>query len=276
VITEVSHDRIATYSARFPGPHLALVVASIAAGNTAAQLWEAPQPPGDAVALLWDQGNNVLYLAGQLSADAIRRDLAHLIATQIRPRALAERSPHFKVRALSAPLEGALPALFGSVELREVRTLFYAFEQAQPNAIRMPAVDDVRFTRIDRAFLNDERLENIKPARSEIRWMWPSEERFYEQGFGYAAVAGGRVICWCTAEYVSAARCGIGIATEAAYERRGVATATAARFVELCLRRGQKPYWECGATNAASIRVAEKVGFTLLAEERFWVGSLEG
>jgi RimJ/RimL family protein N-acetyltransferase len=93
-------------------------------------------------------------------------------------------------------------------------------------------------------------------------------------GFGYAAVIPDRVICWCTAEYVSPQRCGIGIATDPAFERRGVATATAAQFVAECLRRGKRPYWECAAGNPASARVAEKAGFELLEQTRFWAGSL--
>jgi RimJ/RimL family protein N-acetyltransferase len=276
VITEVLSTRIETYSESFPGAHAGMVVASIAAGNTAAQLWEATHPPADRVVLLWDKGNNVFYLSGQLISDATRRDLAQLMATQIRPQALAEGLTHFKVRALSPSCEDALGSLFGDISLREAQTLFYGFEKAEPNRVSAPIVDDIRFAPIDRAFLLDKNLENIEHVRAEIRWMWPSEDRFYEQGFGYAAAVGERVVCWCTAEYVSAARCGVGIETDQAYERRGVATATAARFVEDCKRRALTPYWECRNGNIGSIRVAEKVGFEQIAEERYWVGAFEG
>jgi RimJ/RimL family protein N-acetyltransferase len=181
---------------------------------------------------------------------------------------------HFKLRALSPSCEGALGSLFGGMSLREAQILFYRFEKAQPNAVSAPMVDGIRFAPIDRAFLLDKNLENIEHIRAEIRWMWPSEARFYERGFGYAAVVGERAICWCTAEYVSAACCGVGIETEQAYERRGVATATAARFVEDCKRRALTAYWECRKRNIGSIRVAEKVGFEQIAEERYWVGAL--
>jgi RimJ/RimL family protein N-acetyltransferase len=60
------------------------------------------------------------------------------------------------------------------------------------------------------------------------------------------------------------------------FERRGVATATAARFVEECLRRRIDQFWECAASNLASARVAEKVGFVRLEETRFWAGSFAG
>jgi RimJ/RimL family protein N-acetyltransferase len=133
-------------------------------------------------------------------------------------------------------------------------------------------VERLSFRLIDRAFWGDNSLENSAALREEIRWMWPSEERFLEQGFGIAALSGSRLICWCTAEYRSAGRCGIGIATEPEYAGRGVASATAARFVDHCREIGVVPFWECRRDNAASVRVAEKVGFALLAEEVFWSG----
>src|SRR5436305_9796183 len=98
--------------------------------------------------------------------------------------------------------------------------------------------------------------------------MWPSDNRFYERGFGVLAIRADEMICWCTSEYVSASKCGIGIATAPAYQNLGVASVTASRCVEKAWGRGVQPHWECAASNRPSARVAEKVGFTLLGEER--------
>jgi len=272
MITELPPDHIPVHKASFPGPHLELVIASIAAGNTAAQLWEVEQPGESAVKLLWVKGNNVFYFSANQISAASQHDLADFIATHIRPRARAERSAHFKIHALSPALEDALAPLFSEITLSEMPTLFYGFTQPGPVHVAAPAVDGIRFISIDRAFLGAEQLQHIARVRAEILWMWPSEEHFYKYGLGYAAVVHNQVVCWCTAEYLSAERCGIGIETVAAYERRGVATATAAQFVQLCLERGMTPFWECRANNIGSIRVAEKVGFARLAEERYWVG----
>ena len=271
---ELPIAKLDTYAASFRGPHLELVVASIGTGNTAAQLWEMPQPDADPLVLLWDQGNNVFYLAGQLIATPAQLGLERLIQTHIRRLVSAAGATHFKIRGLSPLLDEALAQIRVATGLTELYTLFYGFEKAQPHAIPAPAVEDIRFARIDRAFLTSATLANIEPIRAEIRWMWPSEERFATHGFGYAAMVQERVICWCTAEYVSAQRCGVGIETVPEYERRGVATATAARFIADAIRRGVTPYWECRRENIGSIRVAEKLGFERLSEERFWIGSV--
>jgi RimJ/RimL family protein N-acetyltransferase len=273
LIDEVPSGNITAYTNLFHGPHLAMVVASIAAGNTAAQLWESDQPSAGAAALLWDKGNNVLYLGGVPISEATERDLAALITAHIRPAALAQGRPYFKARACSPSSEAALARIFGDLGLREAHTLFYGLPDTRPATIAAPAVGGLRFAPIDRALLADDSVQNIAQVRSEIHAMWPSEQRYYEHGFGVAAVVDQRAVCWCTAEYVSPRACGIGIATDPAYERRGLATATATQFSFEARRRGLAPYWECGSWNIASMRVAEKVGFERIAEEHYWIGA---
>ena len=86
-------------------------------------------------------------------------------------------------------------------------------------------------------------------------------ERFFKFGFGFSLVTKRRIVSWCTAEYVSRGKCGIGIETIPEYQNRGFATITASAFVEYCIQKGIRPHWKCNRDNLASRRVAEKVGF---------------
>ncbi|MEO0534618.1 MAG: GNAT family N-acetyltransferase [Cyanobacteria bacterium P01_A01_bin.123] len=108
--------------------------------------------------------------------------------------------------------------------------------------------------------------------KSEIEWMWPSREKFCENGFGYVALLGESIIFWCTAEYVSTKKCGIGIETLQAYQNQGITTATAVHFVNYCLSHNITPYWECDSQNIGSIRVAKKIGFDRIQEAIVWGG----
>jgi RimJ/RimL family protein N-acetyltransferase len=272
VIEEVPVDSIAQFGAYFPGPQLEMVVASVTEGNTGGQLWVGEQPTGDVVALLWDKGNNVFYWGGRLGSEEATRDWGSLIGGPVKERAIQERLARFKVRAFSPSLERSVPALFQGVALSEYREVSFTLGKDKP-ALPSPAIDGVVFKSIDRKLLASEDLGNIEQVRSEIRWMWPSEERFYERGFGVVALLADEAIGWCTAEYVSHDRCGIGIEVVERYENRGIATAMAARFAEECLRRRIQPHWECGVENPGSIRVAEKVGFERSEEATFWVGT---
>lgn len=276
MVTEVAPSEIRSFAAYFAGAHPEMVVASVGEGNTEARLWTVDQLDAAPVVLLWDKGNNVLYCGGQLISDGAQQALAALIDTQIKPQAIQQQRARFKVRALTPSFEGALGALFGGIVLHEIHTLFYRFVQQSPPIVPRAAVEGVQLVPIDRALLERGELEQTAQVRAEIRWMWPSEQRFYEHGFGYAALLGARLIGWCTAEYRSRQHCGIGIETVSGYERRGVATVAAARFVQECQRRGVQPAWECASSNLASIRVAEKVGFERIVEERYWLGLFGG
>jgi RimJ/RimL family protein N-acetyltransferase len=261
------------YRGSFPGPHLEMVLASMEAGNTAGRMWMIP--PGDApVLLLWDRGNNVFYLAGDgtpASVDA----LARLMADDILPQAWEEGRTRFKVGPLSPSLEEHLPTFFPNILLAVSHTLFSVYDAARPLPTPHSVPQDVSLFPITPGLLTDG-LRNAEYVRAEIRAMWPSEERFYHHGFGVLAIRGEEIICWCTAEYTSAERCGIGIETVPAHQGHGVATATAARFVREARARGITPCWECARSNLPSVRVAEKVGFAPVSEETYWLGSLHG
>jgi RimJ/RimL family protein N-acetyltransferase len=268
MVQEIPLDKIGAFANDLRGLHLDLVIAAAVAGNSAAQLWQISQPAGSALILVWDQGNNVLYLCGELVDEAAQHELTDLIHTTIRPRSIQLGRTYFKARALTPPIEARLERLFQGIALRELPSQLYSLTSALP----VPAVDGIRLLPIDRALLSDTALANTEHIRAEIQSMWPSEDRFYANGFGWAAATEHHLICWCTAEYLSATRCGIGIATAPAFERRGIATAVAGQFVREALQRGLTPYWECRADNIGSVRVAEKLGFALIAHHRYWAG----
>lgn len=269
MIDELPPARLGEFASDFHGPQIEMVTASVLAANTAARLWVA-SAPGVAV-LLWDKGNNVFYFAGQAWTMNTQAAFADLIRARIRGQARAEGRAHFSACSLTPALGSALASLFGDIALHPVQKRFYRFD-GEPAPAPPSRVDGLRLVLIDAAVFNDPALENMEPVRAEVRWMWPSEARFLERGLGVAALVDRRVIAWCTAEYVSRRMCGIGIATDPAYERRGVATALALFFVAECRRRGITPHWECAARNTASVRVAEKAGFTLVDEMTVWAG----
>lgn len=275
MIEEISVNRMGEYTGHFPGPQLEMVLASVADGNTEAQLWVAIQPGNHLMALLWDNGNQVFYLSGNPVAEDTVTEFASLINTHLKESAIKEGLSRFKVRALSDSLENSIPKLFRGLALNKTSELFYTFTKPKVNAIPAPRLGNVQFVLIDADFLDKDHVQNLQHVKSEIKWMWPSLERFCENGFGFAAWWEGRIICWCTAEYVSKRKCGIGIETIREFQNKGIATATAAHFVEYCLCHQITPHWECGSDHVGSIRVAEKVGFERIQEAASWVGTFQ-
>ena len=96
--------------------------------------------------------------------------------------------------------------------------------------------------------------------------MWPERRLFHKHGFGHAVVHGGSIAAWCTAEYVSARKCGVGIETAEPSRRQGFGTAAAIAFITHCDRIGLTPHWDTWVDNAPSVGLAEKCGFELVEE----------
>ncbi len=272
MMEEISEDRIKEYVKYFPGSQPSMVLASAVEGNTEAQLWYASQPDNNVVCFLWDKGNNVFYLSGQLVSPETIKDLASLINTCIKEKAIKERLSYFKVKTLSSSLENSIPDIFQNIPLHKTNKLFYTFRAQKVKVTPNPRLGGIQYHPIDAEILEEGRFENNRYVKSEIEWMWPSLERFLEKGFGTVAVIDARIICWCTAEYVSKSKCGIGIEVIDEFQNKGIATATAVHFLEHCLNQNIIAHWECDKDNIGSVRVAEKVGFEKTEETVFWSG----
>jgi GNAT superfamily N-acetyltransferase len=270
----MERSQLDRYQGRFPGPQLAMVLASMRAGNTGFRVWKLPREAGEPFLVLWDQGNNVFYLAGEVDNERTLRSVTELLVVQVLPQARAKGVDWFKVRALSPTLEQHLPRMFPGVGLEASPYLFFEHDRTTGSRKRPSIGVSISLLGTTRETLCSGDYTDSEEVREEIRFMWPSEERFYERGFGVLAVHESEIVCWCTAEYVGPTSCGVGIATRPDYQGRGIATAAAARFVEESHRRGLTPCWECRETNVASVRVAEKAGFVRREKELYWIGFL--
>lgn len=260
---------LATLRASFPGAHLDLALASILDGNTEGELWRVGREEA-AWLLLWDRGNNVLFWSGQEDERAAT-EAAQLVEEEIAPRSIAAGRSYFKTQAVGPASDGFLARAFPGVVLTPSTTLLYVDSGAPLSQIVAPDIPDLVFLPITGELLPAD-LAGMAEVREEVDAMWPSRARFDERGLGVVAVVGQRVVCWCTAEYMSADRCGIGIATEPELRGRGIAPAATRWFLERARTAGLRVHWECRAGNAASMRVAGKVGLVKLSGYTQWIG----
>ncbi|HSG43300.1 MAG TPA: GNAT family N-acetyltransferase [Anaerolineales bacterium] len=269
---EISKQQIDEYVKYFPGAQISMVLASVIEGNTEAQFWYAPQPDHNGVYLLWDKGNNVFYLSGQLASSETIKDLASLINGYVKEKAIKEGLSYFKLKTFSSSLENSITDIFKNIQLHKTSKVFYTFHAKRVKAYPIPGLEGIQYHLIDADFLEEDQFENNHHVKSEVEWMWPSLERFRAKGFGVVAVSGASILCWCTAEYVSENKCGIGIEVIEEFQNKGIATATVTHFLEHCLNQNVVPHWECDKENVGSVRVAEKVGFEKTEETIFWWG----
>ncbi len=94
-----------------------------------------------------------------------------------------------------------------------------------------------------------------------IGTLWGGYDRFARDGYGFCLMMGdqvGSVVFTDGADGVSAS---IGIRTNAAMRRQGLAHLVCSAFIEATLARGMLPVWECEERNVASKQLAQKLGF---------------
>jgi GNAT superfamily N-acetyltransferase len=90
-----------------------------------------------------------------------------------------------------------------------------------------------------------------------------SHELFFQHRFGIAVCEGNVVLSAAYAACVGNNHCEIAIATHPEHQNKGAATLAVKAAIQECLERGWVPEWSCEYSNAASLRVALKTGFTL-------------
>jgi GNAT superfamily N-acetyltransferase len=243
----------------FDSDHLVLVIDAVIAGNSPACVW-ADKVVAPRSALVWD-GKHSIYFAGALVQVAAWSALLH-----------SEVIPMGKGMLKAYVTAGAAETVFASYRLqRRERVLYRGGELAVPDwPSRLSA--GFRVSAIHDRFAELSRLGNFVDLTAEIESGWNSVADFRRTGYGFAAHDDEAIVCWCTAEYVSDGRCGVGIETVEAYRGRGFATLTAAAFLEHCVERGVIPHWDAWTSNLPSVAVAEKVGFRRSETYSIFVG----
>jgi hypothetical protein len=259
--------------ALFPEVHLRLMIDGVVAGNSPARVWANESAEPDSV-FIWDEAH-CYYLAGSDGDEAFNSSVERLLQEEIKPQALSGERRIYKVYCASSSWEKKAMRILGGVPpIRAKRRLYRYKKQTRPSS---PYEIPPGFTiaPIDRKLLEKSTLGNVDDVASEIESCWSSMEQFLKSGFGVCVRNEEEIGCWCTAEYVSEGKCGIGVETVEKLRKRGFAALATQVFVEHCLKNDISAHWDCWAGNLPSVKTAERVGFTKVCDYAVLLGSLD-
>lgn len=134
------------------------------------------------------------------------------------------------------------------------RRYFFAYPIGQ-----LPPVDPLpAHYRIDE--LRAEYLTALE-GRITPAFSWRNAAEFLSSGKGFCILDGKRPAAWAFSAAVSSEEIDIGIETAASYQHKGLGTAAAEQMIQYTLRQHKRPVWACDASNTASQKLAEKLGF---------------
>ena len=105
-------------------------------------------------------------------------------------------------------------------------------------------------------------LELLESAVGKVRGSgWADAGEMLEEGIVAGAVAEGSLVAIAHTSARSRKHADVAVSTLKEWRSQGLATAAASLVVREVQRTGQVPVWSCGEDNAASLRVARKLGF---------------
>jgi RimJ/RimL family protein N-acetyltransferase len=212
-------------------------------------------PVDPAVALAWTPWG-YYYLGGGLGAPGACEMLSDLLRETLIPASVAGGERGLLV-TLSAPRwETKLERLWGLDGAVRIRRRTFSFD-SEAFAVHRCWSDYVPpgFS-MQRVGCAEAQL-----LEGELRATWPSMDAFLARGLGFCLLHEGEPVSACTSAFVAGGAVEIGVYTDAAYRRQGLATLTGAALIEACLERGLRPNWECFADNKSSVALARKLGF---------------
>jgi RimJ/RimL family protein N-acetyltransferase len=131
--------------------------------------------------------------------------------------------------------------------------------------------------RIDRALVEDPNLAFTSAIEewTPLGHGWGGVDSFLENGVGFCAVHGNDIVARCQADCWAGSRADcragdrvdVGMVTDPAHRRRGLASIVAAATAEYCLSHGFSAVgWHCDYDNTGSWKTAEKAGFERASE----------
>lgn len=247
-----------------------LAVASALAGASPAQLYvDSPHDPRTGALILW---NDRLHLAGAPDDAAFTRELAALLRERYAPRAVeAESAACYHATVYMPPTwEEVIPSLFAGFVADRAEREDYRLDV--PPALPTPSLPaGFHLRRVDEALAADASLGHHSELLAEMQSEAPSVADFLAGRFGFCVQHDDELVAWCLSEYNHNDRCEVGIETLPAFQRRGLATATAqALIAHAHAQRIQTIGWHCLKRNLPSSSLALKLGFRKVADYPAW------
>lgn len=107
----------------------------------------------------------------------------------------------------------------------------------------------------------DHTLLERSPKNDETIHRYGSLDNLLEKGIAVCILHGEEIVCEAYADMDIRGMREIGVRTQEAHRRQGLATITCATLINLCEQAGSRTYWDCAKLNAGSVSLARKLGF---------------
>jgi len=122
--------------------------------------------------------------------------------------------------------------------------------------------------------LNSEDAHHLWGLTPESAWIsktWGGPPGLAASGCAWGAFTDGQLVSTAATWFLGNVHEELGVVTEAAFRGRGLSAACTAALCADVRSRGHQPTWSTSPDNLASLRVAEKVGFSIAGKAHLYV-----
>jgi RimJ/RimL family protein N-acetyltransferase len=232
--------------------------------------WFLPDRPGPLVGLhVIHTGNGTCWVDCWPSPRAVLVETAGNYSLVGDPEALspADLKPH--IRGFVEAPESFVPLLraaFASLEVWDRVIL------ELPGRPRFSPARDQLIRRLGSA--DSAHLQELSPETAWIGKTWGGPTGLAASGSAWGAFAEGRLVSVACSFFVGERYEDLGVVTEPEYRGLGLSAACAGAVCQDIIDRGRQPSWTTSPDNLASLRVAEKLGFSLQRYDCLYVVGL--
>ena len=176
----------------------------------------------------------------------------------------AELRPHINgFVETSEPFVPLLKTVFPDIRVWQ-RVVF-----AQQEAPRLAVASDLSVRRLEPSDIHH--LLGLSPDSAWISKTWGGPQGLASSGFGWGVFMTGQLVSVACTFFLGQTFEDIGVVTESGFRGKGLSTACAQALCDDIRARGHHPSWTTSPDNAASIRVAGKLGFTVQRNDELYV-----
>jgi len=225
-------------------------------------------------ALVWAQGIEGFYLIGDSDSKVFREELNTFTNHELKPRLIEQGKLLFEISG-NETWDPVIEIVYRNRVLEKSQQWIYTFPTSMHTLFLQDQLDGhIELKKIDMDLLPSLSAESKKYLLSKVSEFWDSLDAFLRIGFGYVVLVGDEIASLCFSGFVAGNIYVIDIETKESHRRKGYAEVVSQAFVKNCIDMHLHPHWDCMAENTASLRLAEKLGFTKCNEYTLFSFSL--
>lgn len=140
---------------------------------------------------------------------------------------------------------------------------------AQPEAPQPVTTASYELRRLEPS--DAQHLSGLTPESAWISKTWGGPQGLAASGLAWGAFVAGQLASIACTFFLGETYEELGVVTEREFQKIGLSTACAGALCHDIWARGHRPCWTTSPDNAASVRVAEKLGFTWQRDDLLYV-----